>query len=114
MPRPRAALGWLLGLTGVVFVLAWQYVQATRTGYSLERLREAVEVQKGRNAVLKLELERWHSPERLESEAARRLGLRRPEAGQVVLLGRPRPPEPRPEPEWRALLARWGSSPATP
>lgn len=89
--RPRA-LGAILGTTGIVFALAWQHVQATRIGYRVERLREEVELQRGKDAYLKLDLERWHSPERLEAEAARRLGMRRPEPGQVVVLAPEAPP----------------------
>jgi cell division protein FtsL len=75
-----------LGLIGLVWLHVWLRLQVVQVGYVLSttsKLRNRLEQE---NRELKIELATMTSPDRLESLARRRLGLKPPEKGQVVIL----------------------------
>ncbi len=84
-------VGWLpvvlsCLLLALALLLVWQRLRVVQLGYVLStaaRLERGLEQM---NRELRLELTTLTARERLESMARRRLGLRDPEAGQVVRL----------------------------
>ena len=73
-------------LIGLVWLHVWLRLQVVHVGYVLSttsKLRSRLEQE---NRELKIELATLTSPDRLESMARRRLGLRQPEKGQVIVL----------------------------
>ncbi|MBI4385901.1 MAG: hypothetical protein HY551_00815 [Elusimicrobia bacterium] len=85
MTRKRTAGGILAALW--IFVLVWEQIQSIRLGYELERTRQAVETQRGRNAYLRLDLQRESSPEWISSLARVRLGMSPLLPENLILLG---------------------------
>lgn len=94
LPRPSAASRFdtipslvvgLLLLLGVLFYV-WQHIQVVRTGYEIERLREERAALLQRNREMTLEIGRLTSLRRVEELARKRLGMVRPEPGQVILV----------------------------
>ena len=87
--RRRCALHYgivLICLALAVLLNVWLRLQVVNQGYALSataRLQQRLEQEQRE---LKLELATLTSPERLESLARRRLGLRPPEKGQVIVL----------------------------
>jgi len=86
--RWRLALSVFLtaALIAIVLLHVWLRLQVVQLGYVLStgsRLQSRLEQE---NRELKIELATMTSPDRLESLARRRLGLRSPEKGQVVVL----------------------------
>ena len=78
---------WPLGLTsGLLLLLVWLNVQATLLGYKAAAAREAIDKLKAHNAYLRLELDQAQSPAQLEKEAAKRLGMQRPDPAQMVVM----------------------------
>lgn len=90
----RAARRWRLVLTvflalvlvGVVLVHVWLRLQVVQVGYVLSTSSKLQSRLEQENRELKIELATMTSPDRLESLARRRLGLRPPEKGQVIVL----------------------------
>ncbi|HKY09244.1 MAG TPA: cell division protein FtsL [Candidatus Binatia bacterium] len=86
--RSTIVLTAVLGivLIGLVWLHVWLRLQVVHVGYVLSttsKLRSRLEQE---NRELKIELATLTSPDRLESMARRRLGLRQPEKGQVIVL----------------------------
>jgi len=76
----------MLAAAGAVFfVYAWENVQATRLGYSIEGLRREIKDLENANNYLKKEIRISLSPEKLQAEALK-IGLVYPEPGALVLL----------------------------
>ncbi|MBI4055120.1 MAG: cell division protein FtsL [Elusimicrobia bacterium] len=69
-----------------LFLLVWQHLQAVWVGYELQSLLEAMERQRNLNAYLQLELQRLHSPLRIEQVARGKLGLVSVTQGTVIEL----------------------------
>ena len=92
--KPRAGrrrnLVWVVvlavGLMGLVWLHVWLRLQVVRMGYVLSTTSKLQSRLEQENRELKIELATMTSPERLESLARRRLGLRQPEKGQVIVL----------------------------
>ena len=90
----RAARRWrfvwtaflVLMLIGVVLVHVWLRLQVVHLGYVLSTSSKLQSRLEQENRELKIELATMTSPDRLESLARRRLGLRPPEKGQVIVL----------------------------
>lgn len=72
-------------LVGVALLLVWQRLRVVQLGYVLSTTTKLERRLEQENRELKLELATLTSPERLEA-MARRLGLREPKKGQVVVL----------------------------
>jgi len=75
-----------LGLVGVALLHVWLRLQVVHMGYVLattSKLKKQVEQE---NLELRVELATLTSPDRLESLSRRRLGLKSPEKGQVIVL----------------------------
>ena len=72
-------------LCAISFLFAWQNVQATKLGYSIEKLRREIKDMENANTYLKKEIQTFRSPKNLESEALR-LGMVYPEPGSAVQL----------------------------
>jgi cell division protein FtsL len=75
-----------LGLVGVALLQVWLRLQVVHMGYVLattSKLKKHVEQE---NLELKVELATLTSPDRLETLSRRRLGLKSPEKGQVIVL----------------------------
>ncbi|MGH7853837.1 MAG: cell division protein FtsL [Candidatus Binatia bacterium] len=75
-----------VGLISLVWLHVWLRLQVVHMGYVLSttsKLRSRLEQE---NRELKIELATMTSPDRLESLARRRLGLKQPEKGQVIVL----------------------------
>ena len=78
---------WPLGIAGgLLFLMVWLNVQATLLGYKAASARDAIEKLKAHNAYLRLELDQARSPGQLEKEAAKRLGMSRPDPEQMVVM----------------------------
>lgn len=73
-------------LIGLVLVHVWLRLQVVQVGYVLSTSSKLQNRLEQENRELKIELATMTSPERLESLARRRLGLRLPEKGQVIVL----------------------------
>jgi cell division protein FtsL len=93
--RPRgAALGlvvacaFLLTLGGLVFV--WQRYEFVRLGFEVGELRRRQSQLQERIGPLEIEVEYLSRPERIETIARGRLGMRPPLPGDVILLDRGR------------------------
>jgi len=76
----------MLALAGAVFfVYAWENIQATRLGYSIEGLRKEIKDLENTNNYLNKEIHVSLSPEKLQAEALK-IGLVYPEPDALVLL----------------------------
>ena len=86
----RRRFAWTAFLTatliGLVLVHVWLRLQVVQVGYVLSTSSKLQSRLEQENRELKIELATMTSPERLESLARRRLGLRPPEKGQVIVL----------------------------
>jgi cell division protein FtsL len=71
---------------GLVWLHVWLRLQVVHMGYVLSTTSKLQSRLEQENRELKIELATMTSPERLESLARRRLGLRQPEKGQVIVL----------------------------
>jgi cell division protein FtsL len=75
-----------LSLIGVVLLHVWLRLQVVHMGYALATTSKLQSQLEQENRELKVELATLTSPDRLEAMARRRLGLRPPEKGQVIVL----------------------------
>ena len=75
-----------VGLIGLVWLHVWLRLQVVQMGYVLSTTSKLQGRLEQENRELKIELATMTSPDRLESLARRRLGLRQPEKGQVIVL----------------------------
>ena len=97
----------LAALAAVFFIFAWENVQATRYGYSIEGLRKEIKDLENANNYIKKEIRGSLAPEKLQAEALK-IGLVYPEPDALVLLdgaGGDKPSK-----GWLAKLLRIGSS----
>ena len=87
--RPRHLLlvtCLVLGLVGVALLHVWLRLQVVHMGYVLATTSKLQNQLEQENRELKVELATLTSPDRLEAMSRRRLGLRPPEKGQVIVL----------------------------
>ncbi len=86
--RRRALLPVALSclLVALALLLVGQRLRVVQLGYVLSTAAKLERRLEQTNRELKLELASLTAPERLETMARRRLGLRDPETGQVVVL----------------------------
>jgi cell division protein FtsL len=75
-----------LGLVGVALLHVWLRLQVVHMGYVLSTTSKLEHQLEQENRELKVELATLTSPDRLEAMSRRRLGLRPPEKGQVIVL----------------------------
>jgi cell division protein FtsL len=75
-----------LALIGVVLVHVWLRLQVVHMGYVLSSASKLQSRLEQENRELKIELATMTSPDRLEALARRRLGLKPPEKGQIIVL----------------------------
>lgn len=75
-----------LCLIGAVWVHVWLRLQVVHFGYVLSTTSKLQNRLEQENRELKIELATLTSPERLEAQARKRLGLAPPEKGQVIIL----------------------------
>ena len=73
-------------LVALALLLVWQRLRVVQLGYVLSTAAKLERSLEQTNRELKLELATVTAPERLEAMAQKRLGLRDPESGQVVIL----------------------------
>jgi cell division protein FtsL len=73
-------------LIGLVWLHVWLRLQVVQIGYVLSTTSKLQGRLEQENRELQIELATMTSPDRLESLARRRLGLRQPEKGQVIVL----------------------------
>lgn len=73
-------------LVTLALLLVWQRLRVVQLGYVLSTAAKLERSLEQTNRELKLELATLTAPERLEAMAERRLGLKDPERGQVVIL----------------------------
>jgi cell division protein FtsL len=76
----------VVGLVGLVWLHVWLRLQVVHMGYVLSTTSKLQSRLEQENRELKIELATMTSPDRLESLARRRLGLRQPAKGQVIVL----------------------------
>ena len=79
---------WLAGCAVLVLLLlyVWERVDVVQTGYRIERLKvQKVALERERDE-LRVTLSGLASPERIARVASDRLGLMRPEQGQVKVV----------------------------
>ena len=81
---PRIVI--LLVLILELFVYTWSQVQCRNISYGLERAGNAHQQLKKTEQQLQTELASLRMPQRIEAEAARRLGLQRPTPEQIKRL----------------------------
>jgi cell division protein FtsL len=65
-----------LFLVGVLLFWAWQHFELLRHGYRLEDLQRALTAEQDVNSHLRLEIEAFRAPDRIEAIATRRLHMR--------------------------------------
>jgi cell division protein FtsL len=75
-----------LGLVGVALLHVWLRLQVVHMGYVLATTSKLKKQLEQENLELKVELATLTSPDRLEALSRRRLGLKSPEKGQVIVL----------------------------
>jgi cell division protein FtsL len=75
-----------LGLVGVALLHVWLRLQVVHMGYVLSTTSKLQNQLEQENRELKVEFATLTSPDRLEAMSRRRLGLRSPEKGQVIVL----------------------------
>jgi cell division protein FtsL len=75
-----------LGLIGVALLHVWLRLQVVHMGYVLSTTSKLQNRLEQENRELKVELATLTSPDRLEAMSRKRLGLRPPEKGQVIVL----------------------------
>jgi cell division protein FtsL len=88
-PRRRGFFAIIIlgvGLIGLVWLHVWLRLQVVHMGYVLSTTSKLQNRLEQENRELKIELAIMTSPDRLESLARRRLGLKQPEKGQVIVL----------------------------
>ena len=88
-PQPRGLLFPILvscALVCVALLLVWQRLRVVQLGYVFSTSAKLERRLEQENRELRLELATLTAPERLEAMARRRLGLRDPRKGQVVVL----------------------------
>jgi cell division protein FtsL len=76
----------VVALIGLVWLHVWLRLQVVHMGYVLSTASKLQSRLEQENRELKIELATMTSPDRLESLARRRLGLKQPEKGQVIVL----------------------------
>jgi cell division protein FtsL len=76
----------LLCLASVALLYVWLRLQVLNQGYALSATTKLQQRLEQEQRELKLEHATLTSPERVEAMARRRLGLRPPEKGQVIVL----------------------------
>jgi cell division protein FtsL len=81
---PAVSAVILLLACGLVHV--WVRLQVTKLGYGLSTIREIVARLEHEQRELETELAMLTAPEQLAEEARRRLQMREPKAGQVVVI----------------------------
>jgi Cell division protein len=87
--RRRVSMAFVLltlGLVGVALLHVWLRLQVVHMGYVLSTTSKLQNQLEQENRQLKVELATLTSPDRLEAMSRRRLGLRPPEKGQVIVL----------------------------
>ncbi|KAF0125685.1 MAG: hypothetical protein FD189_1226 [Elusimicrobia bacterium] len=82
----NSALKVLLAGSALCFLYAWQGVEATRTGYEIEKLRGEMRNIEHSNDYLRKDISIALSPASLEAKA-QKLGMAYPEPDRVVQLG---------------------------
>ena len=73
-------------LVGLALLLVWQRLRVVQLGYVLSTASKVERRLEQENRELRVELATLTAPERVETMARKRLGLRDPRAKQVVLL----------------------------
>lgn len=76
----------VLGLLGMALLHVWLRLQVVHMGYVLSTTSKLQNRLEQENRELKVELATLTSPDHLEAMARKRLGLRPPEKGQVIIL----------------------------
>jgi cell division protein FtsL len=87
--RRQRLLGYgviLLCFAAVVLLHVWLRLQVVNQGYALSATTKLQQRLEQEQRELRLEYATMTSPERVEALARRRLGLRPPEKGQVIVL----------------------------
>ena len=84
----RQAMSLLAVIVLVALFLVWARIQVIQLGYEVSRLRKEVRDLAQHRDLLKAEVARLKSPERLEEIAISRFGMRLPMGDEVVVLRR--------------------------
>jgi cell division protein FtsL len=74
------------GLIALALLHVWLRLQVVQVGYVLAAQAKLQNQLEQENRALRVEVASLTSPERLEAAARRRLGLTRPQKGQVIVL----------------------------
>jgi cell division protein FtsL len=86
-PKRRREMAAFVGALALLFALfmvyAWQHFSAIEYGYRIEKLRSERETLVEENRELKLQEASLRDPERID-QLAQKMGLKSPEAGQVM------------------------------
>lgn len=73
----------------LAFLFVWEQLQSVRLGYRLEAMHSQARAQENKNAYLRLELEKLHSPVWLAQAAQKRLRMSPPSPETLIVLGQP-------------------------
>jgi cell division protein FtsL len=75
-------------LVAVLLFSAWQHFELLRHGYQLEDLQKALAAEDDTTSHLRLEIEAFRSPERIQAIATRRLHMKEPGPDDAVVVER--------------------------
>lgn len=84
----RQAMSLFAVIVLVALFLVWARIQVIQLGYEVSRLRKEVRELGQRRDLLEADVAKLKSPERLETTAIERFGMRLPMGDEVVILRR--------------------------
>ncbi|MFH1618658.1 MAG: hypothetical protein ABIG11_02015 [bacterium] len=84
--KKKTYSAWFIALCALFLLFAWENIQATRLGYSVEKARMELQAVRNRNVYLQHRLLSAISPGRVALAARKNLGMVAPEPDQIVKL----------------------------
>ena len=85
--KKRSGLTLMVAILGVVCLLyVWMRIDILRVGYAVDRLEKQKADLQRQHESLQARFSQLTSPPRLAQEATKRLGLRIPKPGQIVMV----------------------------
>ena len=84
----------------LVFTFVWERVDMVRVGYHIERLKHEKTILERERDELRVKVSALSAPDRIAKVASEKLGMTRPQQGQIIMVqSRPEPlPAGRPAP----------------
>jgi cell division protein FtsL len=82
------AVGLAVMIVGMLLFSAWQRFEVMQSGYQIERLDQARDVEESLNRQLRLEVETWRAPQAIEQRAMRELHMVQPSPAETIVVER--------------------------